>query len=91
MHRRLVFCSVLVVVGVVFVGCSNGAGIPGAGPDASTPEPPAATTPPTVPPPLPAGDAGPDASRRSSCLDRPGSSRPSDRLPCELVPPGMTL
>lgn len=49
---------------------------------------------PTSSPPDPLPDGGkPIDAGRTSCLDRPGSlSRPpDDRLPCELIPPGLTL
>jgi hypothetical protein len=81
----------IVVPGVAFLCCGNDSSNNGAPPGATT-TPPATTTPTSQPtgtnnPP----DAGPDA-RRTSCLDRPDSlPRPSDRLPCELIPPGLTL
>ena len=39
-------------------------------------------------------DGGPDGGARlSSCLDTPDelSRPPTDRLPCDLIPPGLTL
>ncbi len=38
-------------------------------------------------------DAGPDAGVRGGCLDRPGvlPLPPAGELPCELIPPGLTL
>lgn len=53
--------------------------------------PPTPTTTATTPPTGTPIDAGPDA-RRSGCLDRPTQlARPDGRLPCELIPPGLTL
>ncbi|MBX3185373.1 MAG: hypothetical protein KF819_00095 [Labilithrix sp.] len=48
------------------------------------------------PPPIPPGDSGTDAQPpgpRTSCLDRPTelSRPPTNRLPCELIPPGLSL
>jgi hypothetical protein len=47
------------------------------------------------PPVQPPADAGSDAApaARTSCLDAPGLARPpsEDRLPCELIPPGLSL
>lgn len=47
----------------------------------------------TVPPDatVDANETGP--ARRTSCLDRPGLPRPpvDGRLPCDLIPPGVTL
>lgn len=39
----------------------------------------------------PSPDAGP--SRLTGCLDRPGQlpTAPNGQLPCDLVPPGLTL
>ncbi len=38
-------------------------------------------------------DAGPDAGARGGCLDLPGvlPLPPVGELPCELIPPGLTL
>lgn len=41
----------------------------------------------------PTGDAAPPVGPRTSCSDRPGLPRPpaDGRLPCELIPPGLSL
>ncbi|MDF2696777.1 MAG: hypothetical protein K0S65_5160, partial [Labilithrix sp.] len=58
--------------------------------DGGTTNPPG-TSPTTTPTALPDG-ATPDAGKRS-CLDRPNTlpRSPSSGLPCELIPPGLTL
>lgn len=57
---------------------------------------PVHTPPPDSSTPIPSRDAGGDSGEplpRSSCLERPGAlpRPPGNRLPCELIPPGMTL
>jgi hypothetical protein len=39
------------------------------------------------------GAGGEDAETSAPCLDRPGAlpRPPSGRLPCELIPPGLSL
>lgn len=37
-------------------------------------------------------DAGPDATpKRTGCVDRPTDVERPDRLPCNLIPPGVSL
>lgn len=82
----------LVLAVLAFAACDqSGTEITQATPDASTlpPTPPGPPNPPPTPPP----DGGP--VRRTSCLDRPTdlSRAPASpgQLPCELIPPGLTL
>jgi hypothetical protein len=84
MHRWILLIAVIGAFAVAAVACGDDP--PGAQPEAApTPTPtPTGTNPPVV-------DAGPDA-RRTGCLDRPTElARPDGRLPCELIPPGLTL
>lgn len=84
--------ALVVVVVPVAVLCCGKDDAPGANADGGSPTPTTTTTG-TTTTPTPTSttpvDAGPDARR--SCLDRPNLPRPSDRLPCELIPPGLTL
>jgi hypothetical protein len=88
-NMRYAFLLALVcVIPVAVLCCDNDTEI--RPPDAGTTTTPTTTTTATTTPP--GVDAGPDGARRMSCLDRPTTlSRPSDRLPCELIPPGLTL
>lgn len=85
LERLLVLATIVVpCVALLHCGDSKSSPSPTATGTATTPAP--TTTGVTDP------DAGPDAARRTSCLDRPTDvPRPSDRLPCELIPPGLTL
>ncbi len=88
MNRLILLGGAVALVVSFAFACNGGGDGGGAQPDSGTPSTPTSTPP---GPPLDGGkpvDAG-----RTSCLDRPGSpSRPPDgRLPCELIPPGLTL
>lgn len=95
------FTAAFPIIALACGGDDSPGGGPTGTPDSGKPNPtvttptstatntvPTSTT--TVPNPV---DAGPDAAaKRKGCLDRPtgGAQRP-DKLPCELIPPGLTL
>jgi hypothetical protein len=85
---RKIFRWLPIVAVVAFACGDDDAGNPTApNPDAG----PAPTSTSTTPPPE-AGppDGGPTV--RTACLDRPTAApRPTTKLPCELIPPGVTL
>jgi hypothetical protein len=86
--NRWILVGGAAALAVSFVFACNGGGDGGAQPDSGTPSTPTST------PPGPPPDGGkPVDAGRTSCLDRPGSLArpPGDRLPCELIPPGLTL
>jgi hypothetical protein len=89
--KRWLFMLGFLSIGVVLANCGDD-------PKAeSNPTPdggglPSPTTTLTSNPPPP--DAGLDGAikiKRTACLDKPGAPRPSERLPCELIPPGLVL
>jgi hypothetical protein len=56
----------------------------------------AGTSPPVLvdgAPPVPVDALAPDGGRLTSCIDRPTDlpRPPTGRLPCELIPPGLSL
>jgi hypothetical protein len=78
-------------IGVVLANCGDDPKVQPNNPNDAGPTPTSTATSTATSTPQP--DAGPDAAtKRTSCLDRPGAPpRPSDRLPCDLIPPGLAL
>jgi len=100
MKRWFLFAAFTAALPVIALACgddNNGGGVT-VTPDSGKPTPtttttatttntsPTGTT--TTQPPV---DAGPDGAKRTGCLDRPTSIQRPDKLPCELIPPGLTL
>ena len=93
MKRWLLLAMITVALPVIALACggddssSSGGVVPTSTMvDGGKPNP--TNTVPTSTTPI---DAGPDAARRSGCLDRPTDIERPDRLPCHLIPPGLTL
>lgn len=92
MKRWLMLAVATAVLPVIALACGDDdpKTSPGvdAGPTATTTTTSTATTTTTAPP----SDAGPDAApKRTGCVDRPTDVPRPDRLPCNLIPPGVTL
>lgn len=89
MKRRWISWGALVcAVPVVVLACADDKAASGKNTPDAAPDAPSATANPTgTSSPFP--DGGP--ARRTGCLDKPGAPARPDRLPCELIPPGLTL
>lgn len=90
MNRWTLLGSAAALAFAMSFACNHGFGDgDGVRPDASAPS--STSTSPSTP--VDGGLDGPSDAGRSSCLDRPAplSRQPEGRLPCELIPPGLTL
>lgn len=98
MKRWLMLAAVTAALPVIALACggddssSSGGVTPTSTVDGGKPNPTstATNTSPTSTATTPV-DAGSDAAHRSGCLDRPDAVERPDRLPCTLIPPGLTL
>ncbi|MBX3232399.1 MAG: hypothetical protein KIT84_22505 [Labilithrix sp.] len=94
MKRFVLLAAFTAALPVIALACgdSSDGGGPAPGTPDSGPTSTATNTTPTSTATTPPVDAGPDApARRTGCLDRPTNVERPDRLPCELIPPGLTL
>lgn len=92
------FTAALPVIALACGGDDNPGSTSGVTPtstiDSGKPNPTSTGT--NTPPPADGGidsgkDSGADAGKRTGCLDRPTDIERPDRLPCNLIPPGLTL
>jgi hypothetical protein len=91
MKRWFLLAAMAVALPMIALACgddkpSGNNANPDSGSPTATNTTPTSTT--TTTPPV---DAGPDAAKRTGCLDRPTDVERPDRLPCNLIPPGVTL
>ncbi len=89
MNRWIILGGAAALAMICSFGCNGSSGEGnGAQPDGSAPSATSTST-----PPPPTSDGGSIDAGRTSCLDRPNplSRAPDNRLPCELIPPGLRL
>jgi hypothetical protein len=92
MKRWLIMVAFTVTLPIIALACGDDdkAG-PGSSSSSGTPTSTVTNTVPTSTATVPDGgnEAGP--AKRTGCLDRPTDVERPDRLPCNLIPPGLTL
>ena len=95
MKRWFLLAAVTVALPVIALACggddSSGGVTPTSTIDSGKPNPTSTATSTTTTTATTPIDAGPDAAHRTGCLDRPTDIERPDRLPCNLIPPGLTL
>lgn len=91
MKRWFFLAAVTVVLPVIALACGDDTSGAAATADAgANPTSTTTNTTPTSTATTP-DDGGTEAGPRRGCLDRPTDVERPDRLPCNLIPPGLTL